>query len=263
MSPFNLIGPWWNCWLEDRNLVRGITGGETIEYDLMEFHGGDGSQNNYFMNAGVHQWSTGGTGFPTIYGPSNIDPTQYHKYGMLITEPVPGTSHFCSYLDDVLMGCNDVMLTATERNQRNYLIVNSSVGCSASCEGYADCIGMPIYNVLDNGSGKIRIGVNGPAPTYSGYPMACTASNYQTQISGVGGVSAANGHFLMTFISDPATCAGPCYFDLLDLTGTPVPYSGSYTTGTGTWNPIPIGINTYVKSYRVWACASWLTTQCP
>lgn len=93
---------------------------------------------------------------------------------------------------------------------------------------------MPISNITNNGD-NIRIAVSGPAPTWNLPLVGVDFDHYELQISDVQGTTNANGHFMGKAVSDPRSCTTNCQFDLYNIaTGQPVPYNGTYVSGTGT-----------------------------
>jgi hypothetical protein len=114
------------------------TGLGPVEMDVTELYGGRGG----YSNAGVINHGNGSGGFTyTSYGtnklPSGYDVTQFHKYGML--ETTDGTSQIwgCSYVDDILQGCQPMGTPARRPNSfdftnRNFLIMGGGANNTPS-----------------------------------------------------------------------------------------------------------------------------------
>jgi hypothetical protein len=269
VAPYGLQGGWWNCWMNGFQTVQ-TNGGGQLEFDINEYHSGEADNKNYCALQTIHDWYTGGGGLGPSWWTCNTgkNPSDgLHKTGMLIqTNRATNTIHYCSYWDDQLMGCSDVLGTGQEtswQTQRNYIMWNVTVGCNASNEGLGDCVNMPISNIINNG-GNIRVAVNGPAPTWGLPLVGVDFQNYELEISGVQGTTNANGHFMGKAVSDPRSCVSNCQFDIFNVsTGQPIPYNGAYVPGTGIWNPTPNGFNMYASYFRVWVkCSNWQTTSC-
>jgi len=267
MGPFAVVGPWFDCFMwgvQGHNASGGV-----FETDIQESHGGDKTETGPLAIASdIINWAAGpfctGCGYASN-GPVQFDPTQYHKYGALLQRVGQDTERMTFFIDDVQQGTPlDFPLVPDTKQQRHYAIIDTTVGCSSGSEGYWGCTNVPIADVSDNGAGTTRITVTttSGAGGCFGHPTGCTQENYITYISGVGGATNANGHFRMDFIDDPQTCTA-CRFDIYEQdTGAAIPFGpGAYVAGTGTWNPIP-SVDMYVKSWRVWSCVDWATTQC-
>jgi hypothetical protein len=260
MTPLASLGPWFNCFMLGRQTIHAPGNQLDNEYDINEFHGG------YFFQeevGGVINWNCGGNFTPTCYQDGaffgdisntvpGFDPTQYHKYGMLLKQTSPTNIHTCGYVDDVQMACGDSSLDARERVQRNYLILDVSNSCNFDEGSFDYCMNQSVTS-LTNDAGNIRVGA--PFPQWF--------FNWQISISGVTGTTNANGIFNWSNDSLPVSaCAPNCTIHIKDKnTNVPIPFGPGPYTGGGVFNAFT-GSSMYVKSFRVWSCASWLTTEC-
>ena len=82
------------------------TNGHALELDVFELYEDQGG----FGNAGVAPHDTVGGGFTwTSYGtnhlPAGWKPTDYHRYGMLLTSDGVTQTYGCSFVDDIFQGC--------------------------------------------------------------------------------------------------------------------------------------------------------------
>ena len=129
-----------NTWTPDAIANQNLAG---VEIDIIELDTGNLGDSE----AGAHNFNTAlphpgqflwvGKGSPGL--PTDFDPNQYHKFGMLTTSD--GTTlELCSYIDNVFQKCISMSggLTAQEENQRQFLILQSfcdSWNYNNSCNG--------------------------------------------------------------------------------------------------------------------------------
>jgi hypothetical protein len=258
------LGPWYNNWAW---WSKKVSGG--LELDVYEEHGATTSAtraaNQWLGVAGALNW---GNGFAQntsgLFGPYTFDGNIYHKWGALYTvqnnptvcvfspsTPVAnGTTpclEACGYIDDVFIGCGVTPLVGDEINQRSVLLMDATVSCDNrggggyGTEGLSSCMDMPVSGVGSNGAGGTRVTIGRSIQgQYGG-----VASSAPVKIAGTN--TSADGIHTWSLLSDTQ-------FDLPS-----VPFSGTWS-GTGIVNPSPIEM--YVKSYRVWSCAAWQTTNC-
>ncbi len=262
---------WSNCWMVNASpaIINGSSS-PTLEYDLTEFHGG------YFNNqelGGTINWNCRATcyGMAWFGNPNTIipgyDPSQFHKYGWLLYQTSAHNLHGKAYIDDILFSEGDIQLDDSqpdpdlaETKQRNFIIIDLTSGCNFD-EGSTYCMNvssgpdafhLDVQNVYADGSGNTRI-TNGNTYVWS--------NSFLLNISGVLGVtSPINGNWIVD-------CGGGCTdFGIRDpISGNPVPLVGTYTPGTGVlnnWNDTTLADRAYIKSFRVWSCPTWATTQC-
>lgn len=193
---------------------------------------------------GLLDWNTGASNSAQVFsGRRTFDPTQYHTWAARITSDGTTIAQ-CSYLDGTQIGCGKINYsTGSEATQRHYATIFAGIGCNFGQPNYG-CVNRPITSVY-NCSGSICVTVSGVTPG-TNFPND-GSGNLAANITGVGGVSGANGAFnIVPNGSD---------WKLLGTT-----FSGSYTGG-GTFNPYT-QLDMYVKSVRVWSCADWATTMC-
>ena len=272
VDPYLFQGGWWNCWMNGAQAPQSGYAIAWLEYDINEYHSGEGTNKNYCGLNVIHDWWAGGPGASSYLAcNTGLDPSAaMHTTGMLIqTNRAANNIHFCAYVDDVLKGCADYNpVDAGWKTQRNFLMWNVSVGCIASNETYGDCINTTIANVTNNG-GNVRVAINGSAtPTYGLPLISVDFDNFELSISGVTGTTNANGHFMGVPVDDPLTCSTNCRFDIFTIDtgtggpGTPIAFNSAYTGG-GIWNAAPSGVNMYASYFRVWtACTDWRTSDC-
>jgi hypothetical protein len=257
---------WEACWFVNDAFPRGQSGGNLgIEFDLTEFHGGYtqgetvGNAINWDCRSSCQQWGWGGDIRTKI---PSYDGSKFHKYGMLIYQTSATNMHIRSYVDDVLLGEGDAQIfnngTFDEAKQRNYILIHMNAGCNWD-EGLAsECSNGSIANVYSDG-GNTHV-------QFSGGTQLCYTQQFLMGITGVQGVtSPINGNWS---VSCPAQGQGGCCSNFLiyqPLTQNPIPFSGTYVANTGKanqWDDSAHLYHTYVKSYRVWSCDKWATTQC-
>jgi hypothetical protein len=82
------------------------SGTHALELDVFELYEDQGG----FGNAGVaaHDTNSGGftwTSYGTNHLPAGWKPTDYHKYGMLLTSDGATEIYGCSFVDDIFQGC--------------------------------------------------------------------------------------------------------------------------------------------------------------
>lgn len=155
-------------------------------------------------------------------------------------------------LDDNLLGCGYTPIVGTEAAQRNVLQINVTTSCGNNgngdygSEGFGlnACIDIPIIGVASNGAGGTRVTTGRDV---SGSGSQAWPAPDKAPIKIIGTNTSADGLHTWKLIDGT-------HFDLLS-----VPFTGTFS-GTGTVNPSPIEM--YVKSYRVWSCAAWQTTNC-
>lgn len=256
------MGPWYSTWTW---WPKTQTGG--LELDVEEIHGiavsSSGPANQWLASAGGLNWGNNfvqnTSGYFNNY---SYDANIYHKWGALYTvqtnnamcilnpstpKATNGCLHACSYLDDVVLGCGDTPIVADEINQRNVLQINVTTSCGNNgsgdygTEGLSSCMDIPISAIGSNGAGGTRVTAGRSIQgQYGG-----VASSAPVKIAGTN--TSADGIHTWSLLSDTQ-------FDLPS-----VPFGGTWS-GTGIVNPSPIEM--YVKSYRVWSCAAWQTTNC-
>lgn len=255
---------WEACWFVNAAFPRGQSGGRLgIEFDLTEFHGGYtqgmtvGNAINWDCRNTCPQWGWGGDIRTKI---PSYDGSQFHKYGLLIYQTSATNMHMRSYVDDVLIGEGNAQIgndgVFDQATQRNYLLIHLNAGCNWD-EGLAnECSNGAVTNVYsDGGNTRVQLG-----------PQLCYNQSFLMGISGVQGVtSPINDNWS---VSCPSESQGGCCDNFLiyrPLTQTPVPFAGTYAVNTGIANQWDDGAHlyhVYVKSYRVWSCTTWATTQC-
>jgi hypothetical protein len=211
VTPWNVGGLWPEFWLWGANATIygnlppwGTAPGDEI--DIVEPHG----ELPTWATSVIHEWGTGNSGFIYQAPVSGLDYTQYHKFGLLWTSNSNGqwkAGTVCFYSDDLQKGC--LTTDAAAEYQRHFLILSMGVGCQFKY-GTRSCLNVPITNVVDNGSGLVRLTVG----TTAGF-----SNNHTATISGVGGVTGANGVFAVNVVDDTH----------LDLQGSK--FSGAYTGG--------------------------------
>lgn len=264
------MGGWYSNWM-----WRTHDGsGSIIEADVEETHaianGPSGVARNFVGAAGALNWGNGFTQNNTNGSTSgyfdylNYDANIYHKWGELITTPDPSTCVFsprtmppngspcfrvCAFLDDVQLGCGNTPIVGDEAAQRNVIMINVTVSCGNNGngdygqEGAPNCMDLPISGVASNGAGGTRV-------TVSWSIQGCCGAANNASIKIVETNTSADGINVWSFVDDTSTAS---HFDI------PVPFSGTYS-GAGRVNPTPI--IQYVRTWRVWSCSSWATTQC-
>ncbi len=191
---------------------------------------------------------TGGTTSQTTYAPNpcpNYTANQYHTVGMRVTGDGTSQAAFCSYFDGVQVGtCQTWPYQGDEAVQRHPLILWQGIACGPGGPiPDQSCVNTSITAVYNSG-GKIAI-QTAAAVNYA----KCNLMN----ISGVGGIGAANG--LHSACSKSGNTSDTDW--ILQDTSWP---GGSYTVG-GTVNPLT-RTDMLVKSVRVWSCGMWQTTMC-
>jgi len=263
------IGAWYSTWdwrVHDGN-------GDIVELDIEEIHGAAtsaaGPANQFVGVAGGLNWGNGFTQNTAGYfANTTYDANIYHKWGELITvpsnlsecvfnptTPKPNGSpcfKMCAYLDDNLLGCGYTPIVGTEAAQRNVLQINVTTSCGNNgngdygSEGFGlnACIDIPITGVASNGAGGTRVTTGRDV---SGSGSQAWPAPDKAPIKIIGTNTSADGLHTWKLIDGT-------HFDLLSA-----PFTGTFS-GTGTVNPSPIEM--YVKSYRVWSCAAWQTTNC-
>jgi hypothetical protein len=280
---------WSNCWEADVNTTN--TGTNSIEYDFTEFHGGYQPHTelagalNWTCNAGLT-----GCGVANWFGdPASIipgyDPAKFHKYGVLQYQTDPNTIHMKGYIDDVLVHEGDTKLTNTQgsntpfadnQKERLALVADLTGACQweANEGDIARCQNLPITNIFADASGNAHVKTSVTSTTMSNeFPLIIVGAGGTTPFNGPGGYFAPGvwgqhgdnwGWWLpgQPCVDANSNVTG-CEFSLLDSPGgSPVKFSGTYTGG-GTINPwSDPGMHMYVKSFRVWSCANWKTTEC-
>jgi hypothetical protein len=184
------------------------------------------------MNWGLEMWII----YTTAPSPDWIT-RDITNFGMLWTRGGQGKSgQICMYLDDARKGCTTA--AADAEYQRHFLVLSLVMGCQWKF-GNRSCINVPVTGIADNGSGAARLTIGSTA----GFKTGDMAT-----ISGVNGVSGANGAFQVTVV-DPTH---------LDLPGST--FSGVYTGG-GKVNALAEA-DMLVKSVRVWSCAEDAANTC-
>jgi hypothetical protein len=291
-------GPWFSCWQwESKTQPPNPTGCNVppsvcYERDLVEVHGLLTVETNPIwieFSGGMISYGAGGilaelnrtngdnsdlafeswcsrapctTNGATV-GPV-YDPSQYHRYGVLFTEPTGDPqcggnpcirSDF--YIDDngpyVTMWGN---ASGAEFLQRSFLIANVTTGCWQAVEGADDCNNVAV-TAANNASGQLQLTL-GQRPDCDGIDCLSDGSGGVVYMSGVGG-NVPDGNYGFN-VTNPN--GDPAVINLTDIdTGTILLFTGGYTGG-GMFNPLT-SADMHIKSYRVWVgCSAWRTTQC-
>jgi hypothetical protein len=111
------------------------TSGLSLELDVFELY----EDQNGFGNAGIASHDTGAGGFTwTSYGtnhlPAGWKPTDYHKYGMLLTSDGATEIYGCSFVDDILQSCLPTKATSAPAlfTSRNRIIASAGSNLAAA-----------------------------------------------------------------------------------------------------------------------------------
>jgi hypothetical protein len=148
-------------------------------------------------------------------------------------------------------------------------VITPTTGGGGCCEGSWGMIHQPILRVYyDNHHRTTAVLVDFRRVNNN---TCCEQSNYGIRIAGT--ETSADGYWAFTqdpndgrihylWGSDP-----PGTQRTTGINQSPtgravgVPLVGTYRGG-GTFNPVPKGFNISVKSFRIWSCRNWRTTQC-
>jgi hypothetical protein len=255
---------WSACWFVNASTAV-ILGNSspTLEYDLTEFHGG--YPNNQEL-AGAINWNCRQTCYTMAWFGNakdkipGYDASKFHKYGWLLYQTSATNLHGRAYIDDVLINEGDIQLydsPISETAQRNYILIHINAGCNWD-EGGNYCMNqkgshaVTIQKVSADSSGNTRIRTPNPYVWTNSFLLGIT------EVQGV--TSPINGNWWVD-------CAGQCQdFGIYDpVTHQPIKFAGQHVPNTGVlndWNDTDHEMHAYIKSYRVWSCAKWATTQC-
>jgi hypothetical protein len=266
MWPIDVMGMWSNCW-GGGDLSPGA------EIDINEIH----SSSSYgYGNPTALWWKWDECGGCAFGGGDILKvlpswrPDEYHKYGILLYQTSATNMHFCGYIDDIQIQCNDVTPSARELAQGSSWLLSMTTGNPCCGEGAWAITDQPIVGVgFDSGRGTTYVDVGGIFAQNS----CCLQNDYGVRISGTN--TSADGYWswqqsgTRLYLYGPRSIGpqqSPCCGG-----GNAVPLSGTWSGG-GTFNLPGAGtgggrghdhaFNHSVKSFRIWTCANWRTTQC-
>jgi hypothetical protein len=260
-SGFLVGGLWYDFFTWWTNFYSGDNNG--VEYDVVEDHG----DQPLWVEGDCINWGTSKVGCGYAWGGTapiaGFDFTQYHTYGMRITSDGSTATEMCGYLDNNFMGCVNANATGTEFTNRIYPMLNIGWGCNYQ-NGQGNCQGAQITNVYPcTGSDAPQICITVNTSSSYGSPLFNQASYLQypasgnlASISGVQGITSANGVWYLHLTSEESISDNVNQV----LVGSTWP-GGVYTAGTGLVNAYTEE-DMFVKSIRVWSCASWQTSFC-
>ena len=269
--PVDVMGMWSNCW-------GGGNAQNLEEIDLNEIHS-SGSQDYGNPNALWWKWDqcggcAEGPGVRIITAEPNWRPDdRYHKYGILVYQTSATNVRFCGYIDDIQVGCHDVAATEAELSHGTSWLLSMTTGNPCCGEGAWAFVDAPITGVgFANGTTYVDVG------GVFAINSCCLQKDYGVRVSGTG--TSADGYWSWnqdgtriylygnggTNQRSTGTNQSPCCGG-----GSPVPLTGTWSGG-GTFNLPGAGtgggrghdhaFNHSVKSFRIWTCADWRTTQC-
>jgi hypothetical protein len=134
-----------------------------LEIDVFELYEDQGG----FGNASAHSWCTGATAYRwQSYSPNNLPagwkPTDYHKYGTLLTSDGATETYACGFVDDILQGCGPLNAASQPSSftARNRVI--ASAGSNAATAAANIDLDIQYINVYSCGNWKTQM-CNGPA----------------------------------------------------------------------------------------------------
>jgi hypothetical protein len=255
--PVDVMGMWSNCW--------GGGDGNPLEFDINEFHSSDPSN---YGNPGATVWewtSWSSCNAPCAMGTTqcmnclepNWLPSDYHKYGLLLYQTSSSSTNACGYLDDQKTGCFDFSLAPSHYEHGTSWLESLTSGGGGCCENSWAMVDVPITRAyFDTGQRTTAVVVN-----FTDGQTCCMQGNYGVLIQGTN--TSADGYWSFTQNGSTIYLWGPRTTGNAQSQGGPaVPFRGNYSGG-GTFNPLPKhAFNHSVKSFRIWACADWKTTQC-
>jgi len=179
----------------------------------------------------------------------------YHTAGFRVTSDGT-TAAACGYVDGVFKTCGTIPgVTANQFTDRQFGILINGIGCNYSA-GDNTCQNAVIQDVhgCTDGSGAICITtVSAPGTWNAGKLFVEPAAGAYVRITGVTGVTQANGVWTVNITNSNT--------NEWRLNNSTWPGSGAVAQTAALFNNF-VQTDMYVKSYRVWSCANWKTTQC-